>query len=101
MALLHETKAEEKEEEDKAVANQEPKKSGKSFWMRGGNKKKLKKESTTCTRCSKAGHLVKDCRVNLRKADIKGKCLIALSLGTIQTNAQNRIEKVLVCRRTP
>jgi len=27
-----------------------------------------------CNRCNKPGHLARDCRINLRRADIKGKC---------------------------
>jgi len=82
MALLHKTKAEEKKKkEEKAAANQEPKKSGKSVWRSGGNKNKFKRENVTCNRCNKPEHLAKDCRVNLRRTDTKGKCFNCLEPG--------------------
>jgi len=54
MALLHETKAEEKKKE---------------------------KENVACNRCNKTGHLAKDCRANLRRVDTKGKCFNCLEPG--------------------
>jgi len=82
MALLHKTKAgEKKKEEEKAAVGQEPRKGGKSFWRRGANKKKFKKESVVCNRCNKPGNLARDCRLNLRKDDVKGKCFNCMEPG--------------------
>jgi len=82
MALLHETKAEEKKkEEEKATARQELRKGSKSFWRRGGSKKKFKRESVVCSRCNKPGHMARDYRMNLRRAGIKGKCFNCMEPG--------------------
>jgi len=82
MTLLHETKAEEKKkEEEKAAASQEPKKDGRSFWRRGGNKKKFKRENMACHWCNKTRKLAKAGRVNLRRVDTKGKCFNCLEPG--------------------
>jgi len=112
MALLHEVKAEEKKkEEEEAVITHENKKDRKGNW-KVRNHKKFKKEPITCNMCGKLGHLTKDCRLNLRRQEMKGKCFICLELWCYankcpkacnkEDNAQvNAIEAIPIASQPP